>query len=125
MCDPPWGHVRPSTVDLADDAGGSPKARRRGSAAAGDHGGWTELDHNEGDSCCRSLVALSQVGRGCAGFGDRRNLTKGEIRPRGSVAHGHDKEMSALEWCTTAAVGGAGGVMAMLGWRGSEIGHGL
>ena len=74
---PPWGRVRPSTTDLADDDGGSPERI----AAVGDHGGWREglrtvLDHCEGDSCCRSLVALPQVGRGCAGSGDRWNLTK-------------------------------------------------
>jgi len=39
------------------------------------------LDHSEGDGYCRSLVALPQVGRGCAGFGDRRNLTKGGAWP--------------------------------------------
>ena len=37
VCDPPWGHARPSTADLADDDGGSPerKARERGSLVCG------------------------------------------------------------------------------------------
>ena len=63
--------------------GGSRGRRQR---LAGDHRGWREglrtvLDHSEGDGCCRSLVALPQVGRGCAGSGDRRNLTKGGAWP--------------------------------------------
>ena len=61
------GHARPLTADLADDDGGSLK--RIGCCWAPSSDVPTEEDLREG----------------VCGFRDRRNLTKGEIRPRAPV----------------------------------------